>query len=516
MVALGLILTWPARVYAEPPFPEAPEGPYDGPVKIIYTKDNAPATPKVEDLELTDTVSQYGITWKLKERARVGRFITGDYYVVGPVTVVEITPKPLFGAEVEKAGWKLINQGYLKELDTPRYKDKWARNGSMLSPTADRRAGGYDSRLANGYYDPALFKALPIEMKPGDALVSSISNSVTIDIWGHGQPLRSESVLTCMKEPVPVDAFRPSVCDRGQKIYLARDLKRGLLYNLPIPGPRPTQNVRGLKSAPKDLSEWARAFERPWLDIVEWGYADPKDNMPRYGQCIMNGVSTGAMLLHLDYPAVEKEQLLVGYVQYGVDLWGIVRAGSEGWFGHGGFGGGRKWMLVFTGLLLGDDAMRDVSRGYPKVHFGEDDQTKWGKSWQGYDVIFESHPLVHPVFSEIKPPSQWGGGELESWGYRMGQTSVEWPGEALAAHLMRAEKYFNHAPFFAYVDRYMKEDLVAEVKAVDASPPAKGGNNWFSRAIQNHSWGRTSPLLQDLWDKYRNNLPAAKESVRDP
>ena len=45
-------------------------------------------------------------------------------------------------------------------------------------------------------------------------------------------------------------------------------------------------------------------------------------------------------------------------------------------------------------------------------------------------------------------------------------TSCEWPGQALAAHLMRAEKYFHHDPFFAYVDRWMQEDLIAELKAV--------------------------------------------------
>jgi len=52
-------------------------------------------------LTLTDTVSQHGITWKFSEPARVGQFVNGDYYVVGPVTITSITPRPENG----RNGW---------------------------------------------------------------------------------------------------------------------------------------------------------------------------------------------------------------------------------------------------------------------------------------------------------------------------------------------------------------------------------------------------------------------------
>ena len=66
----------------------------------IYTRDNAPAAPKVEDLPLKSSLSQYGMTWTFDKPARVGQFVNGDFYVVGPVTITEITPKPLYGAEI--------------------------------------------------------------------------------------------------------------------------------------------------------------------------------------------------------------------------------------------------------------------------------------------------------------------------------------------------------------------------------------------------------------------------------
>ena len=50
------------------------------------------------ELSLTDSVSQHGVTWRFQEKVRVGRFVGGDYYVVGPVTVISISPPPQNGA----------------------------------------------------------------------------------------------------------------------------------------------------------------------------------------------------------------------------------------------------------------------------------------------------------------------------------------------------------------------------------------------------------------------------------
>jgi hypothetical protein len=92
---------------------------------VIYTKDNAPATPKLEDLPLKESVSQYGITWTFDKPARVGQFINGDWYVVGDVTIKMIDPKPLFGAEVKETldrdweGRERMRQAFVNR--TPHY-----------------------------------------------------------------------------------------------------------------------------------------------------------------------------------------------------------------------------------------------------------------------------------------------------------------------------------------------------------------------------------------------------------
>ena len=97
----------------------------------IYTRDNAPKTPTVDALPKRKSVSQYGITWTFDQEVPVGQFITGDWYVAGPVSVVKIEPKPLFGDEVDQE-WADIDQ---TEKLEEAFADKKARNGSWLIST---------------------------------------------------------------------------------------------------------------------------------------------------------------------------------------------------------------------------------------------------------------------------------------------------------------------------------------------------------------------------------------------
>ena len=162
--------------------------------------------PRNARAEKTDTITQYGITWTLSEPAEVGQFVTGDYYVVGDCEVVSINPPPGNG-----------------------------RNGSELNPPLNDNASGYDSREEGGRYDPKMSTPLPIHMKPGDALISTISASDAefgkIPNWLRKAdkspcPVKSACVLTCLASAVPADAFRPSYCDRSQKILSGQESEK--------------------------------------------------------------------------------------------------------------------------------------------------------------------------------------------------------------------------------------------------------------------------------------------------
>jgi hypothetical protein len=79
------------------------------------------------------------IIWTFAQPASVGRFITGDWWVVGPVTVESVTPAPTAD-----------------------------RHGSVVNPPAGDKQG-YDGRLA--HFDTSLRAQFPLRLKPGDSLV---------------------------------------------------------------------------------------------------------------------------------------------------------------------------------------------------------------------------------------------------------------------------------------------------------------------------------------------------------
>ncbi|MHC4406237.1 MAG: hypothetical protein ACYTG0_41925, partial [Planctomycetota bacterium] len=110
-----------------PPRKEWPE--------LIYTKENPPRLPKLEELPLEERVTQHGITWTFEQPARVGRFVNGDYYVVGPLTITRITPSPLWGDEVGE----IIDKSSVRES---RYPGAQARNGSVLNAPSKSKKGG--------------------------------------------------------------------------------------------------------------------------------------------------------------------------------------------------------------------------------------------------------------------------------------------------------------------------------------------------------------------------------------
>jgi hypothetical protein len=469
----------------------------------IYSKDNSPSAPKLEELPQRESVSQYGITWTFERPARVGQFINGDWYVVGPVTITTIDPRPLYGSEIPRR--------QLDRMDKERPEGQRVRNGFMLNPPA-RMKVAYDSGVRN-WFDPSLIQKRPVTMKPGDSLVSTISMPKGLVLHAQlrnkiergvddSSPIRTAAVLTCVREPQPPDAFRPAFCDRAQKVYLARNLKRELL---------PT--VAATRSMPK-VRQYIRFTQRPWVGTCFFGFEEPVENMPQYGLEYGRVVGIAALLLCTDLKPEEKEPLLVNYVQVGIDLGGIVRGGHPGWTAWGGHGSGRKLPIVFAGLLLGDDQLAKINQSFPKVSFGEDEQTAYGDCWTGAKVVFTGHSGIDAVSGEGRsrgngwgpyehtPPSQWKNGQNTSESYRRCCTSVGWVAQALALRLMHAEKFWNHDAFFDYVDRWMYEDDAVFVRTIKEATGRDHDKEW---ARQGQAW---DAFVNEMWAKHRATLQA--------
>ena len=476
---------------------------------LIYTGSNAPSAAKLSDLPLKQSISQYGITWHFEKPARVGQFVNGDWYVVGPTTITAIEPKPLYGAEIPDTE--------LDHMDKERPVEQRVRNGFMRNPPAQMKVS-YDSGVRN-WFDPALTQRLPLTVQPGDSLVSTISMPKGLVLHAQlrnniergvedSSPIRTAAILTCVSEPQPPDAFRPGFCDRSQKIYLARDLKRNLL-------PSATR----AKSMPR-VEKYVRFTQRPWVGTCFFGFEEPVENMPQYGLEYGRVAGITALLLCTDLTADEKEPLLINYVQVGIDLGSIVRAGHPGWTCWGGHGSGRKLPIVFAGLLLGDAELANINKSLSKVSFGEDEQTAYGHSWTGANVVFTGHSGIDTATGagrdrgngwgpyEHTPPEEWKEGQNTSESYRRCCTSVGWVAQALALRLMHAERTWNHDAFFDYVDRWMYENDESFVKQIKEATGRDHDHDW---SRQGQAW---DAFVNEMWGKHRSELSEATNGWR--
>jgi hypothetical protein len=460
------------------------------------------ATPLLTDLPLQKTISVHGITWTLSRDVRVGRFVNNDFYVVGPCTVTAVSPTPTANP---------------------------ARNGSVLNIPPGDQGTGFDDRSSN--YRPAIRKYPPIALKPSDALVSTISMADSalpkVRAWLSPNPgtescCKTAAVLTCLAAPVAADAFRPSYCDRTQRLYYADSIRWNLLPNL--------KRVAGM--TPAALHEWSWHFiNSPWLDVCFFGFDAPLDYMTHYSAETGRAVGMATLFLICDFSQAQKDSLMKGFLQYGIDLWGIVRgcSASRGWQAHGGHGTGRKWPMIFSGLMLGDTAMAKPTLTYPNLRIGEDMQTAWGYCWAtgdsnyvytGHQGLWNGQPIsTQPGWGpyEGTPPSQWyccESGYTTPLGeaYRRCCTSHAWIAEALGARLMNALNLWNHQAFFGYADRWMTASH-ADSAAIIAIKAARGWDFSAGWQRQGESW---DDITNQMWKAYRYSSAAIQPGPSRP
>jgi len=466
------------------------------------------------DRSYVDSVSQYGITWTFDKQYQVGQFVTGDWWVIGPVAVTAIAPQPIQGVDM-------------------------GRNGSMINPRFGD-AQGYDGRTNAPWksYDSSLCALPPFTLYPGDSLVSCIS--LTDDeLTYNGTFVKTAAVLTVVDTPQQVDSFRPPFCRptrvpqsaNDPLIFATTQIQWDLLPRLPI---------APITAAP-EVSSCIDAVHRPWIDHFAnpaSGYAIPRDNMPFYGQWINDELSKVSLLLCFDITPEHLEALLHGMLQVGIDYYGTYLDGGY-WMADAGIMNGRKWPIILAGVVLNHPGMKDLDLLLEtgKWRFSEDGQTyyyddpslpEWldseghkvvgevpgayrcrgqkgwvGKTnggegdtvmWRRYDnpphyTFFIEHEHLHV--------DDWSADtslQVKSDAYRRGNTSMSFVGIALAARLMNAVATWNHNAFFDYVDRWMIQD---DTVAYELYVARYGEPGWLPHQ------GGASPFVKQMWSAYR-------------
>lgn len=383
-----------------------------------------------EPAEMAESVTQYGITWTFDAPRPVGRFENGDYWVVGPVTITSVSPPPEDG-----------------------------RNGTVVDPPLGTQ--GYDDR--GGEYDGSVRASFPLDVGGVSSIVSSISHGesdcmdgnnpafTTYDGGCQRGPIHTQAVLTVVEAQPASGTFRPAyVGATTKRFFTASDVDWELLPKLQPP-----------PSVPSEESI-LRHVERPWIDhILNWTlqHGCATHNMYCYGREIGDIVSAVALYVLLDTPG--QRTAAVRLIQLGIDNAGIVANGGS-WPADGGHMNGRKWPIVFAGMMLGDAEMQSpgpVSGEDGQTYIGANGDALWGVDCEScfFDNGCDLGGECNSGRQDCRDPDMLVDA---CEGYRNCCTSHTWVGQALAARLVPgAMAAWDHEPLFAYVDRWMAGDV---------------------------------------------------------
>lgn len=324
----------------------------------------------------------YIVAWEFDADERVGQFCNRAQWAVGPVNIKNFTP-----ASTLSAG--RITNG-----------SQW-----NVSPTEPNQ--GYDNQMDYNTYQHSLNIAFDVNdanaltVAAGKTIISSYSVAA-----GHTRPqLESVAMLTVLASPAADGSFRPYYCGAPAVAFNKSALNYSLLKTL-----TPTAHAWGITT----VAGW---WERERIDYqtvcTSNDYHHPRQAMPNYGSDIASSVGTAALTLNLNYTNSEKEQLLIRFVQYGIDLYGVVHEGGiTNFVNAGGHNQGRKLPILYAGFLLNDASMKAVgdksgeylySGSYgPEsppadyIHFGEDDQ-----------IFYIDTPDTQHTYDQYLSGNQW-------------------------------------------------------------------------------------------------------------
>jgi hypothetical protein len=430
------------------------------------------------------SVSQFGITWTFSEDKTTGQFANGDWWVVGPVTITQITPADANGS------------------------DSTDMHGTMINPSVGIQ-NGWDSRIkfasAPNGYDPALniAKRLPYTV-PANTSVCSVKSYETY-ATGDNPQMETMAVLTVLPSAPAAGSFRPPFMGTNKAVeWNESQLNYSALGSLPVVANTPA------------LATVASYFERPWVEKEDgWlgRYFHPGLNHPfqnrgtvgTYGREMAHTAADGLLSLQLNYTNAQKRLLLVRMVQAGIDIYGTARIGGY-WSDGGGHNPGRKMVLLLAGKVLNSQKILDYGNAAKHRIFQEDMQTFYvtAADVARVHIPVNNAPVQDYVAADIGLP-EWGFNHSDQpqydnklWTalYRevVGPCTL---GHILTARIMGLQSAWNNSAAFDYWDRWY----------------SLSGNKVST------STNQVQPFVSAMWKAYRGTVisppPAAAFAIND-
>jgi hypothetical protein len=309
------------------------------------------------------------ITWTWTEDRQIGQYVTGDWWVVGPITLTSVT-RPAGVANRDGSMLGMKGTGVFSPADW----DGLPGEGSAGGLQAEYNSQGL--HYIDGHniaYDAALNIAnfLPYAVPVNESVWSGIS--IADGLYNPAtnvDPLTHAAVLTVVASAPAADSFRPFIGGTDKVSYFT---KADIDYTKML-------NLTGLtlqSDLTTALADVAEGWRYPLMNFGSGyhsgffvlGRFNTPDNASGYGANFANA-STGAFItLSRAASNAQKEAAAISFIQQGIDIYGFIRAGG-GYPSSGGHAAGRKPILFFTAYALNSAAMKAALRdGYSASAF---------------------------------------------------------------------------------------------------------------------------------------------------
>lgn len=433
-------------------------------------------------LDAATSASQWGITWSFSEDRPTGRFANGDWWVVGPVTIVNINPKTGDGGDP-------------------------LGGGSMVNPIPGQTQGFYGWPCFPAYdISKNVSLRLPITIQPGSSLYSTVNNP---DTWAPGEAaerayFKETAILTILPAAPPVGSFRPPWAGTNKTIksnWNVANLNYAALRSLAPPVPANVPNLKLMESATqRPLMEMDYGWPNSQWKAV-WRPTKP-DGFPNraYGREVAH-ISAGAgLLLNTNLSNAAKEKLLINMVQWGIDNYGLLEAGMQ-WWANGGHQNGRLLPTFIAGKVLNDPDI--TARASSRSQFQELSSHQFIAQADIDRPRKVQTPPLKPYSQDQLGMPEWSSGGQDA------ATSSEWNNSAFWASGYR---FINGSANSATVATILlmggrgdvKQEAFFRYVIERFYPMQKPGDNWPYIL-----WGNSvQPFTRDMWDTYIGSNPA--------
>ncbi|WP_437913810.1 hypothetical protein WME73_46480 [Sorangium sp. So ce302] len=395
--------------------------------------------------------SSNDITFRFDKAYACGQYATGEYFVIsenGVASITTITP--------EAAG---------------------GRHGVDVNPPPDGPQR-WDDRLDD--HAPPI--SLPYAAPPGSSVVKYVSDNPSGDCDGAGEKScgRFAAVVTVIDAPPadPSTTFRPPFVGTNKPVLSTSTLQTQLLSRLQAA----CADTPSLETA----QAWTRHLRLDYTShSVTCDLMPPEDALPDgrpWSTDIWARDTDVYAWLHLADvcgapPCTPEEDLaakfpvLVGYVQHGIDIWGVDRMGASLFRGGGGNGGGKLFAYAFAAAMLADPAMLadlaavDAGRFFETASYyaGKNGAALWGQPVGTEEEYWDD--FSDQSTRTIRDPYGYIDGGFEPGGWYQDNTAKPTKYSALLMRLMPALAAawpVNKDVLLSYADRWVDHGALTQ------------------------------------------------------